>query len=116
MQSRRLVEDMDQQIWKSKKPLVADIWRKKPVKGKPIWFPTPASRSISGDAPEALLAVEEDGKPGRAKSPSMQQEMMKLADGYRVNLYASELDFPIANPMAIQFDSSGRLWVGNTPT
>ena len=115
-QSRQLVEDMDQQIWKSKKPLVADIWRKTPAEGKPIWFPTPASRSISGDAPEALWAVEEDGKPGRAKSPAMQQEMMKVAEGYRVNLYASELDFPIANPMALQFDSSGRLWVGNTPT
>ena len=115
-QSRQLVEDMDQQIWKSKKPLVADIWRKTPAEGKPIWFPTPASRSISGDAPEALWAVDEDGKPGRAKSPAMQQEMMKVAEGYRVNLYASELDFPIANPMALQFDSSGRLWVGNTPT
>ena len=115
-QSRQLVVDMDQQIWKSKKPLVADIWRKTPAEGKPIWFPTPASQSISGDAPEALWAVQEDGKPGRAKSPSMQREMMKVAEGYRVNLYASEVDFPIANPMALQFDSSGRLWVGNTPT
>ena len=115
-QSRQLVVDMDQQIWKSKKPLVADIWRKTPAEGKPIWFPTPASRSVFGDAPEALWAVEEDGKPGRAKSPSMQREMMKVAEGYRVNLYASEVDFPIANPMALQFDSSGRLWVGNTPT
>ena len=94
---------------------MADIWRKIPVDGKPIWFPTPASRLISGDAPEALWAVDEDGKPGRAKSPAMQQEMMKVAEGYRVNLYASELDFPIANLMALQFDSSGRLWVGNTP-
>jgi azurin/glucose/arabinose dehydrogenase len=115
-QSRQLVEDMDRQIWETQKPRVADIWRKIPVDGKPIWFPTPASRSISGDVPESLWAVEEDGKPGRAKSPETELAMMKVASGYQVNLFASEVDFPIANPMAIQFDSSGRLWVGNTPT
>ena len=115
-QSRQLVEDMDRQIWETQKPRVADIWRKIPVDGKPIWFPTPASRSISGDQPEAFWAVEEDGKPGRAKSPEAELAMMNVAQGYQVNLFASEVDFPIANPMALQFDSSGRLWVGNTPT
>jgi uncharacterized cupredoxin-like copper-binding protein/glucose/arabinose dehydrogenase len=116
MQSRQLVEDMDQRIWEAKKPRVADIWRKPPVEGKPVWFPTPRSRQISGDAPEAIWAVEEDGKPGRVKSPETELAMMKVAPGYQVNLFASEVDFPIANPMAIQFDSGGRLWVGNTPT
>ena len=115
-QSRQLVEDMDRQIWEAQKPRVADIWRKTPVDGKPIWFPTPASRSISGEQPEALWAVEEDGKPGRGKSPETELAMMNVAPGYQVNLFASEVDFPIANPMALQFDSSGRLWVGNTPT
>jgi len=115
-QSRQLVEDMDQRIWEAKKPGVADIWRKPPVDGKPVWFPTPTSRQISGDATEAIWAVEEDGKPGRVKPPETELAMMKVAPGYQVNLFASEADFPIANPMAIQFDSSGRLWVGNTPT
>ena len=115
-QSRQLVDDMDRQIWEAQKPRVANIWRKTPVEGKPIWFPTPASRSISGNQPEALWAVEEDGKPGRVKSPARELEMMKVAPGYQVNLFASEVNFPIANPMALQFDSSGRLWVGNTPT
>ena len=116
VQSLQLVEDMDRRIWKSKKPRVADIWRKPPAEGKPVWHPTPVSRSISGNAPKALWAVESDGKPGNAQSPEMQHGMMKVAEGYRVNLFASEVDFPIANPMALQFDSSGRLWVGNTPT
>ena len=31
----------------------------------------------------------------------MQQEMMTVAEGYQVNLFASEVDFPIANPMAL---------------
>ncbi len=115
-QSLQLVEDMDERIWRSKKPQVADVWLEPPVEGRPIWHPTPSSRSISGNDPEAVWAVESDGKPGRAQSPAMQQEMMKVAEGYRVNLFASEVDFPIANPMALQFDSSGRLWVGNTPT
>ncbi|MDB4668719.1 SGNH/GDSL hydrolase family protein [bacterium] len=115
-QSFQLVEDMDERIWGSEKPQVTDVWLESPVEGRPIWHPTPSSRSISGNEPEAVWAVESDGKPGRAQSPTMQQEMMTVAEGYQVNLFASEVDFPIANPMALQFDSSGRLWVGNTPT
>ena len=80
------------------------FWLESPVEGRPIWHPTPSSRSISGNEPEAVWAVESDGKPGRAQSPAMQQEMMTVAEGYQVNLFASEVDFPIANPMALQFD------------
>lgn len=41
-----------------------------------------------------------------------QKGLFKLADGYEINLVASEEQFPeLANPVALQFDNKGRLWV-----
>ena len=41
-----------------------------------------------------------------------QQKKFKLAPGYEINLFASEEQFPeLANPVALNFDSKGRLWV-----
>ena len=41
-----------------------------------------------------------------------QLEKFELAPGYEINLVASEEQFPeLANPVAINFDNKGRLWV-----
>ncbi len=41
-----------------------------------------------------------------------QQKLFKLAPGYEINLFASEEQFPeLANPVALNFDNQGRLWV-----
>ena len=41
-----------------------------------------------------------------------QQKMFKMADGYEIQLVASEEDFPeLANPVSLNFDNKGRLWV-----
>lgn len=40
----------------------------------------------------------------------------RIAPGYEVNLYASELEAPLGNPMAMAFDAAGRLWVATSPT
>ncbi len=38
-------------------------------------------------------------------------------DGYKIELFASEKDFPnLANPMQISFDNKGRMWVAVMPT
>jgi glucose/arabinose dehydrogenase/lysophospholipase L1-like esterase/azurin len=39
-----------------------------------------------------------------------------LHEGYEIELFASELDFPIANPVAITFDPKGRMWVASMPS
>lgn len=39
-----------------------------------------------------------------------------LPEGYEIELFASELDFPIANPVAISFDPKGRMWVASMPS
>ncbi len=42
---------------------------------------------------------------------------MKVADGLKVNLVASEEQFPeLANPVQMAFDTRGRLWVAAWPT
>jgi mono/diheme cytochrome c family protein/glucose/arabinose dehydrogenase len=40
-----------------------------------------------------------------------------VADGYKIELFASEKEFPdLANPAQIAFDNKGRLWVATMPT
>ncbi|QRR01344.1 PVC-type heme-binding CxxCH protein [Dyadobacter sandarakinus] len=43
-------------------------------------------------------------------------EKFKLPEGYAINLFASEKDFPIEKPVAVNFDARGRLWVATMPT
>jgi putative membrane-bound dehydrogenase-like protein len=52
-----------------------------------------------------------------AEDPSVALERLHPADGYEVNLFASEKEFPaLANPLAMTFDDRGRLWVATSPT
>ncbi|GJM33925.1 MAG: cytochrome c [Saprospiraceae bacterium] len=42
---------------------------------------------------------------------------LKTAPGYKIELFASERDFPdLANPVQLSFDNKGRLWVAVMPT
>jgi mono/diheme cytochrome c family protein/glucose/arabinose dehydrogenase len=42
---------------------------------------------------------------------------MTVPEGYRIELFASEKEFPnLANPMQMSFDDKGRLWVATMPT
>ena len=45
------------------------------------------------------------------KKPSTNQFI--LPEGYEINLFASEVDFSISNPVKITFDPKGRLWVAD---
>ncbi|MCC6418225.1 MAG: HEAT repeat domain-containing protein [Gemmataceae bacterium] len=51
-----------------------------------------------------------------ANDPEEARQHFKLAPGYEINLFASEKDFPLHNPLAMQFDSKGRLWVSTMPS
>lgn len=44
-------------------------------------------------------------------------KQLTVPEGYRVELFASEKEFPnLANPMQLSFDNRGRLWVATMPT
>jgi putative heme-binding domain-containing protein len=51
-----------------------------------------------------------------AADPEEARKRFKLAPGYEINLWASEKDFPLHNPLAMQFDGKGRLWVTTMPS
>jgi uncharacterized cupredoxin-like copper-binding protein len=52
---------------------------------------------------------------GRIPTPQEQLEKFTLAPGYEVNLFASEVESPLYNPMGMAFDPEGRLWVITSP-
>ena len=49
-------------------------------------------------------------------SPGDALKTFTLPPGYRVNLFASETNFPISSPNGMTWDSRGRLWVINIPS
>ncbi len=52
-----------------------------------------------------------------SQDPKVALERLKVAEGYEVNLFASEVEFPdIAKPLMMTFDTRGRLWVLTSPT
>ncbi len=52
-----------------------------------------------------------------SEDPKVALERLKVADGYQVSLFASEVQFPdLAKPLAMTFDERGRLWVLTSPT
>ncbi|OYV05856.1 MAG: hypothetical protein CFE26_09385 [Verrucomicrobiales bacterium VVV1] len=54
---------------------------------------------------------------GTVKSPAEMQAEIQVADGYTLNLFASEEQFPeLRAPVQIAFDARGRLWVVTMPS
>ena len=71
----------------------------------------------------ALPPVPTNYKPSQKNGPmefvdaDKAVEKIKMADGYKVELFASEKEFPdLKSPVQMSFDNRGRLWVAVTPT
>lgn len=55
--------------------------------------------------------------PTEIKPPAEQLKEFTVADGYTLNLFASEAQFPeLRNPIQMAFDARGRLWVATMPS
>jgi azurin len=66
--------------------------------------------------PEGLSKTDRHGG-GIIKPPTEQIQEFKVADGYALNLFASEAEFPdLRNPVHMAFDARGRLWVATMPS
>jgi putative membrane-bound dehydrogenase-like protein len=49
--------------------------------------------------------------------PEDAKKHFTIAEGYEINLFASEVDFPeLKNPVQFTFDTQGRLWVATMPS
>ncbi|MFC5409990.1 PVC-type heme-binding CxxCH protein [Larkinella bovis] len=106
---------LDSVIWDMGKSNTADAYRKALAivdqRGKPVdpaLLPTISMTGRQGDAAKAHAHHQKMG--------STSTETFKLPEGYAINLFASEKDFPIEKPVAMNFDARGRLWVATMPT
>ncbi|MGI9542539.1 MAG: PVC-type heme-binding CxxCH protein, partial [Cyclobacteriaceae bacterium] len=60
---------------------------------------------------------EKNGDPENYLYGQDALDKIKVAPGYKIELFASEKEFPdLANPVQLSFDNQGRLWVAVMPT
>ncbi|TLV02722.1 PVC-type heme-binding CxxCH protein [Dyadobacter luticola] len=77
----------------------------------------PADPTLVTDIPMTGRQGEAAKKIARQENLfSTSTEKFTLPKGYEINLFASEKDFPIEKPVAMNFDAKGRLWVATMPT
>ncbi|MEM7369534.1 MAG: PVC-type heme-binding CxxCH protein [Bacteroidota bacterium] len=117
-QLKEVIRQLEEHIWDLPKPHPETIWLQLP-KGNPLWASATTYEDV--EVPHLSEATLEaplhgDEKTGQIRSVAEALAGFHLPEGYEVNLFASEEDFPLANPMAMNFDNRGRLWVANTPT
>ncbi|NNE90137.1 MAG: hypothetical protein HKN23_00670 [Verrucomicrobiales bacterium] len=62
-----------------------------------------ATDLVGGEAPKML-------------TPEEALKTFTMAEGFEINLWASEVDTDLKSPTAMTFDSRGRLWVANIPS
>jgi glucose/arabinose dehydrogenase len=96
---RKMVAKRDRRVW--------DV-----AQGKDV--PAAIDDSDTG----ALVRVESNvkGDP-HLTSPEEAKKSFKLPEGYEINLFASEREFPdLKKPVAMTFDAKGRLWVTTMPS
>lgn len=66
---------------------------------------------------EIKLIETNANNPSPFTSPEESRKKMTLPEGYEVNLFASEVEFPdLENPVQFAFDAKGRLWVTTMPS
>lgn len=51
-----------------------------------------------------------------AQDPEIAKSRLHVPDGFKIELFATEKDFPIYNPVSLTFDGKGRLWVATMPS
>jgi len=104
---REMTANRDQAIWKTLQGESYDL-----AKADANTTPLPAIETNYKIA---------DKKEGRGPKRYLYEEdalnTLKMAPGYKAELFASEKDFPdLANPVQLAFDNKGRLWVAVMPS
>lgn len=85
-----------------------------------IWANASEGAAVDwGNVKKIIDSEADEGKQARTLTTAKDLEIAKsqfvLQEGYEIELFASELDFPLANPVSITFDAQGRLWVATMP-
>lgn len=84
------------------------------AQGKPV--PDAIDDSGTGEIPSIASNVKPEAL-APATTPAESLALMEIEEGYEVNLFASEVEFPnLANPVQMAFDARGRLWIATMPS
>ncbi|MEO0475649.1 MAG: PVC-type heme-binding CxxCH protein [Planctomycetota bacterium] len=118
-----MVATREKALWEMEKPSLGQLFANAPGE-KAIWESTPLTYDFPGDNwPGVKIPgrdIANDKKAGDASGIQPPEDYLKsfeVADGFEVNLFASEREFPeLANPLGMSFDYKGRLWVLCAPT
>lgn len=96
---RKMIEVRDQRVWAV-------------AAGKEV--PATIDDSQTGD----FTVVETNfNKDVKILSPEDALKAFNVAEGFEINLWASEVEFPnLENPVQFAFDARGRIWVTTMPT
>ena len=101
---RQMTDIRDRAIWQAARGKIMDLTAADAKTRELPEVKTNYSKG-QGDASEGYLYGQEA------------LERIKVAEGYKLELFASEKEFPdLANPVQLSFDNKGRLWVGVMPT
>ncbi|MFK7778328.1 MAG: GDSL-type esterase/lipase family protein, partial [Gimesia sp.] len=93
---RKMIDNRDKRIW--------DV-----AQGKTV--PTKIDDSNTGKFVDIKTNVK-DLSSIKITTPQESQKKFELPEGFEINLFASEVDFPeLQNPVQFAFDNKGRLWV-----
>ncbi len=96
---RKMIQNRERRIW--------DL-----AQGKTV----PATIDDSNTGEFVQVQTNFKGKI-RITTPEQEQKSFTLPEGYAINLFASEVEFPeLEDPVAMTFDARGRLWVTVMPS
>ncbi|CAG5067301.1 hypothetical protein DYBT9623_00021 [Dyadobacter sp. CECT 9623] len=113
----QMAASLDSVIWELAKSKGSESYQKAvdiiDRRGKPVDPILQTEIPMTGRQGEAAKAA---AHAHHEKTWPATTEKFKLPEGYEINLFASEKDFPIEKPVAMNFDAKGRLWVATMPT
>lgn len=103
LERRKLLEMTalrDQRVWAA-------------ARGKDL--PAEIDDSSTSEIPSAIPGKRGGTSP--SLTPEEERAKFDVAEGFQVELFASEEEFPeLRNPVALNFDAAGRLWVATMPS
>lgn len=80
-----------------------------------IWTGTKNSSAIDTKKVRQLINDKQEIIVEKPQNAPLEEQFV-VKEGFKVELFASEKDFPIEKPVKITFDPKGRLWVSTLPS
>lgn len=87
-----------------------------------LWTSSKPGTSIDQSAVKKIIESgivkpdSENIKPTTTAVLEYAKSQFILPEGFEIELFASEKDFPLANPVSATFDAKGRMWVSTMPS